>query len=77
MAFLITAWGWRVAFFITGGVCLVWVVAWAVFFKDLTRAPAAGGVARPKPEKLNWLVLLQNRAIIGLVVVKFTQDFLQ
>ncbi|MDR3472194.1 MAG: MFS transporter [Devosia sp.] len=78
MAFLITGWGWRVAFYITGGVCLVWVLAWAIFFKDLSRAPAvAGGVGKPKAEKLNWLTMLQNRAIIGLVVVKFTQDFLQ
>jgi len=77
MAFLITAWGWRAAFFITGGACLVWVFAWAAFFKDLSRAPSASGVEKPKAEKLKWLTLLQNRAIIGIVVVKFTQDFLQ
>jgi ACS family glucarate transporter-like MFS transporter len=77
MAFLITSWGWRVAFYITGGVCLVWVLLWAIFFKDLSRAPVAGGVPKPKAEKLKWGVLLQNKAIIGITVVKFTQDFLQ
>jgi MFS family permease len=77
MAFLITGWGWRVAFYVTGTVCLVWVAAWVVFFKDLSRAPSASGVEKPKAEKIKWGVLLQNKAIIGITVVKFTQDFLQ
>jgi len=77
MAFLIAAWGWRVAFLITGIGGLVWVVAWVVFFRDLSRTPMADGVVKPKPEKLNWPVLLRNRAMLGLIGVKFTQDFLQ
>ena len=77
MAFLIAAWGWRVAFLVTGLGGLVWVVAWVIFFKDLSRAPAGAVSSKPMVEKLNWLVLLQNKAIIGLIGVKFTQDFLQ
>jgi MFS family permease len=77
MAFLITGWGWRVAFFVTGTVCLLWVLAWVVFFKDLSRTAVATGGEKKKAEKLKWLTLLQNKAIIGITVVKFTQDFLQ
>jgi MFS family permease len=76
MAFLIEGWGWRVAFFVTGLSCLIWVVVWAYYFKDLAQADAkAKGL--PKAEKLKWMTLIKNKAIIGLIVVKFTQDFLQ
>jgi len=77
MVFLITTWGWRVAFFITGFGALAWCALWMMFFTDLSQVSAAKGGGNVKAEKIKWTVLLRNRAILGLIVVKFTQDFLQ
>lgn len=76
MAFLITIAGWRLAFFITGACSLGWVALWYFGFKDLARdkAKASGAVEKVK---VPWKVVFSNRAILGIVVVKFTQDFLQ
>jgi MFS transporter, ACS family, D-galactonate transporter len=78
MAFLITGWGWRVAFFVTGLACLIWVLVWVLCFKERVAAVVPSQAAgKPQAEKIKWLTLLSNRAIIGITVVKFTQDFLQ
>ena len=76
MALLITNWGWRVAFFITGGASLLWVVLWYFCFRDLARdkARAAGSIEKVS---IPWKEIATNRAFLGIVVVKFTQDFLQ
>ena len=76
MVFLITEWGWRVAFFATGIGSLAWVVLWYYCFRDLSeeRAKDAG----PKEKiKTPWKEIFTNRALLGIIVVKFTQDFLQ
>jgi ACS family glucarate transporter-like MFS transporter len=78
MVFLISTVGWRVAFFITGFGAILWVVFWWIFFVDLSAtASAAPAADKPKAEKIAWSTLLTNKAILGLIVVKFTQDFLQ
>ena len=76
MALLITTWGWRVAFFITGLCSMVWVVFWYFGFRDLARdkEKAVGSVEKTK---IPWHEVFSNRAILGIIVVKFTQDFLQ
>ena len=76
MAVLITTWGWRVAFFITGVCSLLWVALWCYGFKDLARdkAKAAGAIEKVK---VPWTEVFTNRALLGIIVVKFTQDFLQ
>jgi len=76
MALLITNWGWRVAFFITGLCSLLWVALWYFCFKDLARdkAKADGPIVRVK---IPWKEVFTNRALLGIIVVKFTQDFLQ
>jgi ACS family glucarate transporter-like MFS transporter len=77
MAFLIVHWGWRVAFFGTGTASLSWCVIWYFWFQDRSEVKAREGVARPQHPAIPWAQLLSNRAVLGLLVVKFTQDFLQ
>lgn len=80
MAYLISGWGWRMAFFITGIGSLAWLVLWVMFFNDKDSAQATakeGAVQAVKAEPIRWGVLLRSRAILGLIGVKFTQDFLQ
>ena len=76
MAFLIATWGWRAAFVITGLGSLLWCVFWYFGFKDLSdmRAKEAG---KKEKIKIPWKFILTSRSLLGLTVVKFTQDFLQ
>jgi MFS family permease len=76
MAFLITRWGWRFAFIVTGFGCLLWVAVWLLFFRDLSRTAVTAKDRRPARQKLNWLVMLRNPTMLSFLVVKSTQDFL-
>jgi ACS family glucarate transporter-like MFS transporter len=76
MAFLIATWGWRTAFIITGLGSLLWCVFWYFGFKDLSDVKAKAAAVKEKV-KIPWKVVLTSRPLLGLTVVKFTQDFLQ
>ena len=76
MAFLIATWGWREAFYITGVGSLLWVGAWYFWFRDLSDVKAREAGKKEKI-KVPWRIILTNRTLLGLTVVKFTQDFLQ
>jgi len=75
MAFLIVQYGWRGAFVITGLGSLLWCAFWYFGFRDLSEEQAkAKGEAKPK---INWKAIFTSRALCGIAIVKFTQDFLQ
>lgn len=75
MAFLIQQYGWRGAFLITGLGSLVWCVFWYFGFRDLSEEKAKeSGQAKPK---INWKAIFTSRPLLGLAIIKFTQDFLQ
>ena len=76
MAFLIATWGWRAAFVITGLGSLLWCVFWYFGFKDLSEVQAREAGKKEKV-KIPWKFILTSRSLLGLTVVKFTQDFLQ
>jgi MFS family permease len=76
MAFLIATWGWRAAFIITGLGSLLWCVFWYFGFKDLSDIKAKAAAVKEKV-KIPWKIVLTSRPLLGLTVVKFTQDFLQ
>jgi ACS family glucarate transporter-like MFS transporter len=76
MAFLIVHWGWRVAFFGTGLGSLLWCVVWYFWFQDRSEMRTREAVV-PQRARIPWAQVFTNRAILGLLVVKFTQDFLQ
>jgi ACS family glucarate transporter-like MFS transporter len=76
MAYLIHQWGWRSAFLITGIGSMSWCAFWYFGFKDLSRTKPSDGARRPVT-KIPWKNVLTDRAILGIIMVKCTQDFLQ
>jgi MFS family permease len=72
MAWLITTWGWRFAFYATGVGSLLWVMLWYLTYRE-TKAERAVAAAR---HKVPWLELVRNRTVLGLVLCKFFQDYL-
>lgn len=76
MAFLIQQWGWRVAFYVTGVGSLLWCVVWYFWFQDRSdiRAKQSG---QKQALKIPWREVMRNRTLLGIIGVKFTQDFLQ
>jgi ACS family glucarate transporter-like MFS transporter len=76
MAFLIKQWGWRVAFYATGLGSLSWCIVWYFGFKDRSEARAKDSGPR-EVIKIPWGELFRNRTVLGILGVKFTQDFLQ
>jgi len=77
MAWLMTNYGWRNAFYITGLGSLAWVVLWIFTFKEYNKSKekAQTGGAK-KRVKIPWIVLLSNRTVLGLVLCKLFQDYL-
>jgi MFS family permease len=76
MAFLIQRWGWRVAFFVTGIGSLLWCVVWYFGFRDLAE-PTSANKGPKRTTSVPWGRVFSSRAIVGIIMVKFTQDFLQ
>ncbi|MDR3590376.1 MAG: MFS transporter [Negativicutes bacterium] len=75
MAFLIQNWGWRTAFVVTGLGSLIWCVLWYFGFKDLSDQSAKESGTKEKI-RIPWKLIVTNRTLLGLTVVKFTQDYL-
>jgi len=74
MAFLMSVWGWREAFFVTGGASLLWCVWWYFGYKDVARADETKASLAKQP--IPWKRLLAHRGTVGLVMAKFFQDYL-
>lgn len=74
MAFLVQRYGWRQAFILTGIGSLLWCVLWYFGYRD-SRQPVANA---PREEKIKipWKVIVTNRTLLGMTVVKFLQDYL-
>jgi MFS family permease len=72
MAFLISAWGWRMAFYVTGFGGLLWVALWFFTFREARSEKGAVETGARIP----WLELIRNRTLLGLVLCKFFQDYL-
>ncbi|MDR3588143.1 MAG: MFS transporter [Negativicutes bacterium] len=73
MAFLMSAWNWRVAFYITGIISVSWVAMWYFTFKSDKPEPVKPGEV---VEKIPWRELLKHRTIVGIVISKFFQDYM-
>jgi MFS family permease len=72
MAWLISTWSWRFAFYATGLGSLLWVVLWYFTFREAKPQREAASAAPGIP----WMELLRSRTVIGLLCCKFFQDYL-
>jgi ACS family glucarate transporter-like MFS transporter len=75
MVFLMGVWGWRAAFVITGLASILWCLIWYAFFRDYSDERGVNG-GTPARTRIPWKMMGSNRAILGLTIVKFSQDFL-
>jgi ACS family glucarate transporter-like MFS transporter len=73
MAYLIHSWNWRVAFYVTGAGSLLWVGLWVYSYHQPEANP---NVESASKQRVPWLLLLQHRSIIGLMMCKFFQEYL-
>ena len=78
MAWLLTNFGWRNAFYITGIGSLFWVVLWWYTFKEYKTPKEEKALTTGVQEKVKipWRILLSSRTVWGLVACKFFQDYL-
>jgi len=80
MAYLLTHYHWRTAFYITGLGSLLWVVLWHMSFKASwggAREPSEKAAGAPKNRvKIPWLELIRHKTMLGLILCKFFQDYL-
>jgi ACS family hexuronate transporter-like MFS transporter len=60
--------GWRAAFLVTGGLGLLWLVAWLMVY------PAGGRQAARAPGRLPLSALLRRRQVWGIVLARFFGD---
>jgi ACS family hexuronate transporter-like MFS transporter len=62
---------WRLMFFISGGLGLLWVGWWLISTRS--ESPAQSSEARVLPS-IPWTGLLRSRQVLGLVAAKFLSD---
>ena len=85
IALVLSAADWRVVFFVTGGLGLLWTVWWHHDYFPPERHPRLGDVERrgipsalgsaaSPPGELPWLNLLRLRQTWGVVIAKFLSD---
>ncbi|MCP3714972.1 MFS transporter [Paraburkholderia sp. CNPSo 3281] len=77
VAAIMTAWGWKASFVITGALGLVWIVGWVVMYRepearaalDQPRAPA------PAAASIRWSALFRYRTVWGMMLGFFCLNF--
>ena len=70
IAYLMSAWGWRAAFLVTGFGSLAWVAIWYATYAETHNETAV------ESRKVPWREMLRDRTSLGLVLCKFCQDYL-
>jgi MFS transporter, ACS family, hexuronate transporter len=74
--------GWRWAFFIVGGVGLLWIVVWLLLYREPENHARLGRAEldyiRSDPpdttEHISWTALATNRTVIAVVIARFLTD---
>jgi D-galactonate transporter len=87
VAWLIGSFGWRTSFVVTGGLGVVWAVAWVIFYRDPERHAAVTPemLERHRAEQhahapaaqahIPWLGLFRYRTIWGMMIGFFCLNF--
>jgi ACS family glucarate transporter-like MFS transporter len=77
MAWLMSTWGWRAAFYATGLGSLAWVALWCFCYHENAKihAPLSLPLNGLRTFRPQWR-LLNERTVLGLVLCKFFQDYL-
>lgn len=73
VTYLMSAWSWRVAFYVTGIASLGWVALWFFTFREVKSDTTITSTAA---EKVPWMELIKNRTILCLFISKFFQDYM-
>jgi MFS family permease len=66
---LLVRFGWRSLFFRTGLVGLLWLIPWLMFY------PSSRGTVPEVRERIDWMALLRNRALLGICLGFFCWDY--
>ena len=86
-SFIMLTLGWRAVFFVAGGLGLLWALYWAFFYslpeehpnitdeelELITNAHREEAAEEPVVQ-VRWLDLFRDRAVMGLIAVKFLTD---
>jgi MFS transporter, ACS family, hexuronate transporter len=79
VAWLITTWGWQVAFLATGSIGFLWLPAWLLLYRPGRRSAEAGAVGNKREfndetGSFSWITLLCDRRVWALAVARFISD---
>ncbi|KAB2649050.1 MAG: MFS transporter [Verrucomicrobia bacterium] len=81
VGYLITAFGWRISFLVTGGLGFIWILAWAKWYRDpkvnehATDPEPAVGFTEVTAKPLPWKSLFKYRTIWGMMIGFFCLNF--
>ena len=80
MPYLAVNFGWQFAFYFTGGLGFIWIIAWVLLYgsprthprlSEAERAHILQDGAEEKPEPISWLKLLTFRPVWAFVLAMF------
>lgn len=75
-------WGWPMAFYLAGGLGIIWVVAWWVFYREPERYPSLSPAEltyirsdqEPRVRNLPWASIVGHRQTWAFALGKFVTD---
>jgi ACS family hexuronate transporter-like MFS transporter len=88
IALILMTLNWRMAFVITGGMGVVWIALWAIFYRPFDKHPWLTArernlvlegqkelaVADPPPGRGTWLFILSQRNFWGIALTRFLAE---
>jgi ACS family hexuronate transporter-like MFS transporter len=80
--FIAAAWGWPMAFYLAGGLGIIWVAAWLIFYREPERDPRLSpqelqyirSDQEPRVKSLPWARIIGYRQTWAFALGKFVTD---